>query len=53
MTILTDVLQNVNLDLGSLQEITDLSTVKSTVLGALNALDLSKLNLFSSKNGYG
>lgn len=53
MTVLTDVLQNLNLDVASLQETTDWSLAKSNILGALNALDLSKLNPLSSQNGYG
>ncbi|KAM7327064.1 hypothetical protein ACRRTK_013431 [Alexandromys fortis] len=51
MTVLTDVLQN--LDVGSLQKTTDWALAKNNILGALNALDLSKLNPFSSQNGYG
>ncbi|XP_028743359.1 BPI fold-containing family A member 2 [Peromyscus leucopus] len=48
-----DVLQNLNLDVGSLQETKDWSLASNNILGALNTLDLGKLNLLSSQNGLG
>ncbi|KAL6087488.1 hypothetical protein STEG23_006494, partial [Scotinomys teguina] len=48
-----DVLQKVNLDVGSLQQTTDWSLANNDILGALNTVDLDKLNLLSSQSGLG
>ncbi|OBS78093.1 hypothetical protein A6R68_19513, partial [Neotoma lepida] len=48
-----DALQNLNLDVGSLQKTTDWSLANNNILGVLNKLDLGKLNLLSSQNGLG
>lgn len=43
----TDVLQNLNLDITSLEEILNLQSVKDGILDALNTLDLDSLNLLA------
>ncbi|XP_036039713.1 BPI fold-containing family A member 2-like [Onychomys torridus] len=48
-----DVLQNLNLDVESLQKTTDWSLARNNILGALNTLDLGRLNLLSSQDGLG
>ncbi|XP_037060356.1 BPI fold-containing family A member 2-like [Peromyscus leucopus] len=48
-----NVLQNLNLDVGLLQETMDWSLVKNNILEALNTLDPDRLNLLSSQNGLG
>ncbi|XP_076424852.1 BPI fold-containing family A member 2-like [Peromyscus maniculatus bairdii] len=50
---LLDVLQNLNLDVGLLQETMDWSLVKNNILEALNTLDPDRLNLLLSQNGLG
>lgn len=44
----TDVLQNLNLDITSLEEILNLQSVKDGILDALNTLDLDSLNLLAN-----
>ncbi|OBS78094.1 hypothetical protein A6R68_19514, partial [Neotoma lepida] len=48
-----NALQNLKMDLGSLQDTTDWSLAKNSILGAFNALDFGNLNLLSSQNGLG
>ncbi|XP_021495371.2 BPI fold-containing family A member 2 [Meriones unguiculatus] len=42
--------ENLNLDVESLQKTTSWPSAKDNILGALNGLDFSKLNLISSRN---
>lgn len=44
----TDVLQNLNLGITSLEEILNLQSVKDGILDALNTLDLDSLNLLAN-----
>ncbi|KAL1785521.1 BPI fold-containing family A member 2 [Sigmodon hispidus] len=48
-----DVLQNLNVNVDSLQKTTDWLSAKGNILDALNTLDVGKLNLVSSQNSLG